>query len=584
MTQTANSEAQWLTPSGTLTFARDGTIRAHVRLSPRTKTATAQAAEAAASLQEAPFLAAGGLTHGDDGVTLAWKPAKPCIPLATAATAWRREAVLYLPQALEAARTVSRAASILHGRRPSRFLLSPLQVLAGAVEGQPFSIAPLPLEGGLLEAAGASPASVAWLPGDEILRAGGAADRAYTIGAVLYYCLVDELYPPGLPLQQRMQRMLLYRGGNEAWTKAALTAAMPASLAPAGLELASFIMMLLGPEYGRPVTPLQAARELDRFSAELSAPRLAVAWDAEGAHITALKILNAFEKTAPKNEVPWELLARLRAQAGDTAGEETARRNVPQRQNEGASAFIASLRKLIEEGPAGLAGLQAAAGRLAPRKANGSSNGSSNGLAGRSKQPQQSTALPPLSDEEQLFLIYVNARYLHNADDSLKLLNRAYPVAWRRLVRAVLKARLHAEKLRWRDVSAACAEGLKLIVEMPNKGSEPGRYAGAYLQLLDGAAHLRTVQSGLLTPDYLQDAFLRLQNGWSLSREAGAGLEPHIASWMGALAREASRTPKLAVLTLGIEAFLHSVNAGGAAAGAAAALEIPWFDDKRLFT
>ena len=175
-------------------------------------------------------------------------------------------------------------------------------------------------------------------------------------------------------------------------TKSVVRAALPQALAPLGDELAALIAAELGPSNGRNIASTKFVRELDRLRRELSASRLAVAWERESNDACALNLLNAMIRSSPKNEIPWPLVARLRDRAGDGEGAHSATETAAAQPTDQQQTPLRHLNALTRRGEAGRTELERSVAQL------------------RGSTPQSEA--PAIGDEEQLYLAYINGRYL----------------------------------------------------------------------------------------------------------------------------------------------------------------------------
>jgi hypothetical protein len=555
------------TPSGHIERTSDGPLRAFVRMSIRNKDAVMAAVKAVAALTGPPFLRCSGSQQQDaEGVWLTWPaPAGRLSELTGLVPAWRREPARYFTLACDVVQCVRTAASELDHIYPLRFLLSPAQAFLHQAEGggEQWTFLPLPVEGASFhDFATASEDASAWLAGDDLLR-GAVTDRAYIIGAALYYCLVGDTFVSDLAPRPRVQRKLLNLAGNAKSAQLAFAAALPKSLAGNAESLSRFVMTLLTPSFGRPITPAQAVHEFERMQTELSAPRLAAAWQAEGATARALSILERFAHSAPKADVPWDLLARLREDAGDRTGAAAARRNIARSPQEEEASLVQDMRVAAALGVEGRAELERGVARLR------------SGLAGKAKRR--------LSDETFLYLVYVNTALLGNTDESLQLLKRDFAVSWHAILKAILMARLSASRSDWIEVGRCCRDARQGIGRLPDRGSRRGRYALAYVDLLDGLAHMGAVDAGQ-DSGYLIDAFEKLQAAWSGMQEfQGNELEPPILAAFARLAQTALAQPKLATLASGVRGFCLTVGIPANTTEARLAPPVPWIPERALF-
>jgi hypothetical protein len=418
---------------------------------------------------------------------------------------------------------------------------------------------PLPLEGaGVSDFVAASELSTVWLSGDELLGT-ASTDRCYLLGAVLYYCLVSDLFPHDVSRGERFRRCLSFRAGNLATARTTIQSSVPKALAAVATQLAEFICAVLGPSYGRAISPAQAVLELERFRREFAPPQLASLWEAEGNNPRAVAILNAFALSANKSEVPWQALARLRKVIGDTAGAAQALANVVQSPEQKRAVFISKTHAAGRSGSEGRAEVERAVARLSE------------------------TGASTMDPEEFLFLTYMNGRFLERCDESIELLRREFTISWHKVIAGVLVARFAGERGRWIEVSKACKDTRPIVSKMPDTGGIRGRYALAFLNLLDGIAHVRAVEAGY-NPDYLNDAFVRFEKAFMEIRDSGfEDLRALALTWLEILAKGTATRPSLQALHQETEAFRRSIGAGPVAASDDAVPSLPWFDESRFF-
>src|ERR1700693_2025352 len=137
-------------PTGQMTLAEDGSVRAVFCLKEGSKEALVTAAQAVGDLDQGLFLRCAGLERRADSVSLSW-PAYGArlLDLPSLVAVWRKHPAAHVLEALDVVREVCRAASALDHLRPSRFLLSPPQVFlrAEGANGERWAIAPLPVDG-----------------------------------------------------------------------------------------------------------------------------------------------------------------------------------------------------------------------------------------------------------------------------------------------------------------------------------------------------------------------------------------------------------------------------------------------------
>jgi hypothetical protein len=581
-------------PSGRLSLSEDGDASVLLRLSIRNRDALLAAVNSTSGLPAQRFWLSGQRREDEEGLHLSYpKPPGSITPLTRMVELWRAEPAVALARALELARHLLHVTSELEQLQSSSFPLSPAQVFAFSGEDgkERWLVLPLPLERtAFADFVRADENYWAWLSADEMFGA-ARTDRAYMTGAALYYCLVAPLFPAEVSRAERVRRLVLYRAGNPYLLRAAVASALPESEAETAGRLSDLIAGLLAPPLGRALTPAQALRELDRFCVELSPHRLACLWEVAGDDYRFVQrahaIIEALASTTLDSEVPWDAVERLREKAGDQAGAADASARRRGRSEE--SSVIDYARSLLGAGEERREDLErltnmvremdAATGAAPP----GGERGNTHADAATEPKPGQHQ----LSEEEYLYLTYVHGRWLCQADEALRwLLRRDFSISWNRVVRCLLAARFTAGREESVRTSAHCRDGRRHIGEMSNAGGAHGRYATAYLDLLDGIAHVCAVHRQNHASDYLSTAFDRLRGAWEGLRQVGAmDEEEALTDWLSLLAELAGRDPRLAMLGLGVEAFLQSGGAGRARVTHGTDLPpIPWFEEPRVFT
>lgn len=577
-------------PSGRLSLSEDGDASVLLRLSIRNRDALLAAVDSTSGLPAQRFWLSGPRREDDEGLHLSYlKPSGSVMPLTQMTERWRAEPAVALARSLELARHLLHVTGELEQLQSSRFPLSPAQVFAvrGEDGKERWLVLPLPLERtAFADLVRADEDYWAWLSADEMFGA-PRPDRAYMAGAALYYCLVAPLFPAELSRAERVRRLVLYRAGNPHLLRAALGRALPESEAETADGLSDLIAGLLTPPLGRTLTAAQALRELDHFCGELSPHRLALLWEVAADDNRCVQrahaIIESLVATTPDSEVPWDAVERLREKVGDRAGaaDAAARRH----RHPEESSVIDYARSLLGAGEGRREELERLTNMVREMAAEAGTAPPSRERGVNYADAEPSPGKHQLSEEEYLYLTYVHGRWLGQADEALLWLRHDFSISWNRVVRCILAARFTASKEEWVRTAAHCRDGRRHIGEMSNAGGEYGRYAAAYLDLIDGIAHICAVHRQSHGSDYLSTAFDRLCRAWEGLRQVGATEdEESLTDWLSLLAVLAGSNPRLAMLQLGVEAFLESRGVGQARVTHGDSPPVPWFDEPRVFT
>lgn len=579
-------------PSGRLSLSEDGAASVLLRLSIRNRDALLAAVDSTSGLPSQRFWLSSPCREDDMGLHLTYpKPPGSVTPLTLMVKRWRAEPSVALVRALELARHLLHVTGELEQLQSSRFPLSPAQIFAvrGEDGKERWLVLPLPLERtAFADFIRADEDYWAWLSADEMFGT-ARSDRAYMTGAALYYCLVAPLFPAEVSRAERVRRLVLYRAGNPYLLRTALACALPEAEAEAASRLYDLITGLLVPPLGRALTAAQGLRELDYLCSELSPHRLACLWEMAGEDHKCVQrahaIIEALAVTTPDSEVPWDAVERLREKVGDRAGAaDAAARRHRSPEESSVMDYARSLLGAGEERREELERLtdmvrQMAAGTGAhpPSQQRGITH------ADTAVEPKQGER--QLSEEEYLYLTYVHGRWLGQADEALLWLRRDFSISWNMVVRCLLAARFAVSKEEWVRTAAHCRDGRWHVEQMPNAGGGYGRYATAYLDLIDGIAHVCAVQRQSHASDYLSAAFDRLRRAWEGLRQIGAtDDEAALTEWLSLLAELAGRYPQLGMLRLGVEAFLESRGVEQVSITHGGEPPVPWFDEPRVFT
>jgi hypothetical protein len=579
-------------PTGHLSLLPDGSASVLLRIGRRNRAATLDEIDSLSTLDSNRFWLCADCRQEADGLrmTYANPQAATVTPLKQLAPLWRQEPAVAVSRVLALARQLFSLADELGRGQSLSFSLSPVQVFVAGNEARKerYLVMPLPMGGATFaDFIRADEDCWAWLSADELLGA-VPRDRAYLIGAILFYCLVANLFPEEMSRSERVRRLLLYRGGNENLTRTAMASALPKCQSATSGKLADFIMGLLAPRLGRTLTTAEASHRLDQFCAELSLHNLACHWEVGAAeqrsssHVgRARRIIETLVATAPDHEVPWDAVERLRAKDGDAAGAASAAARQTSPPHPGT--FIGYVRSLINGGDEQRQELARLTGTLGENRAAAGGEGNLE-PSGSIQEARVST--DKLSEEEYIYLAYAQGRWLTEPGQALVHLKRDFTISWNKVVRCIVAGRLNAEQADWITAAACCREGRRVLKEMSHTGGVRGRYAAAYFDLLDGIAHVCAVSQKGLGHDYLSDAFTRLESAWVTSQQAEVtDMEDSIVAWLRWLNDLARRDQRLTMLCLGVEAFIQSLGpCGKGLRSTSGPPPVPWFDEARLFS
>ncbi len=495
-----------------------------------------------------------------------------------------------------------RMRSEMEGANPHRFALSPVLVIGenldpdtivissiaslGQRRQQTWKAIPLPIAGkSVADFAYMDETCWMWLSADELM-ATGACDTGYSVAACLYYALIGDLFPQDLSRTERFRRMLVYRTGNLNQLQQTLTATIPAAHTMQPGRLTAYIGTLLAPSLGRPMTTARAANELEEIARELRWDLLATAWEAHGQLRRSHRFIKRMlAHMAPSDNIAWEDVARIAIKVGDEPLAQVARSFYRPHDYDPNNQIILKARATVLHGLPPYPELTALLDQFRDPRNTGqlvNSSGNPEIQAGLSREtnPQQIV----ISGETFLYLTYANGRWLEHLDEALNWLTRPQAVTWDRVITFMLRARLYAEKGEWRQAAAACAQGIAETESLPNRGSEIGTYARAYLYLLDGIAHLCGVYRHNFHTDYLNRGLERFQRAWNdLSTFQDTALMIPLYGWFAWFAKVVGEIPDKSVLQMGALSFLQLVAGPNMPTNVDTQPPVPWFEEERVF-
>lgn len=392
----------------------------------------------------------------------------------------------------------------------------------------------------------------------EVVLGGAAGDPglAWTLGTALEQALGGDgdSTLARLPAHERFRRVLAGRGARPAVLERALQAALPPSFVEERAQVLAALAELTAPAperrpHGDALLELAGAL-LERIGAR----RVAARWAWHGRPEAARAVIEAQARSAPSRWVPWTLLARLDEERGDFEAALTSAKKALEEdeQGDGEREYVALLGRLAGRAPA--AQLTEALTALDDRE-------------------------PPVDDVTRVFLAHLEARHTGAAGASaaMQRLSGGFATPWGEVLALVVTARIAAGSGDWVLVSRTCKQARERLAAQGG-GGEPGRYLGAFVDVLDGIANHGAVAL-LGDPSYLIDAFEALSRALPAARAVGAGdLVEAAGAWLAVIARDAGKQggTRFAPLLLGAQALMPA----GASASRAS---VPWYDEPRLF-
>lgn len=528
--------------------------------------------ERLAEIAAAPLYTPASVQLEDELLVLEYE-LTPSLPFSAALPRWRASLAQHVPELIAMARYLDGCARELE-RLELPVMLAPAWLRyapAGvAWPAGPFRLIAVPwIEAPLAEWARASTEAWAWTPGRALLGRREPAADGYAIGTALYTALAGELYPP-LPPAEQFRRALRGHVGAPVALEQVVRAALPASFADEARALAVLVTELIAPE-----PPPDWRGRLEQLGAQLGARRTAVRWEYEGRFDTARAILERLAATAPKEHVPWEVLARLRSRRQDPGGALAAA--IVALDGGDGDGGAAALRELV---------------RWMRRIARGGAADRSPAAPWRDLLARAVDAVDQhggkLDDTDRLQIAHVEARYMGRHDEAMRRLAAHAKGAWTEALRRAILARLLVGAAEWTQAARLCNEVRLAVQGMPACGGAPGAYLIAYVDYLDGVAHFGAVGQ-YEDPGYMADAFSRFVAALDGAHEVCEPGDPLIAasvhwlSWIGSLARQL-RIPTADTIQIGVDAYLS-------ARGLVSLLsdeqrrEVPplvWYDEDRL--
>jgi len=368
------------------------------------------------------------------------------------------------------------------------------------------------VEATLADWARASPEAWLWAP-PAVLLGGKQDDGAYAIGAALHVALAGPLFPRGIPTHAQFRRALTGRVGMPAHLESAIRAAVPPSFGDEATALRDLIV--------------DWRKRLDELGRRLSPHRVALRWEYERKAEIARAILERCAATSQPRHVPWEMISRLRGTAHDLEG-----------------ALDASIAALAAGADSSVRELALIVRRIA-------GNPSHRHLIERAVAALDRSS-ERLTDHARLHFAHIEACYLGRLAEARTRLEAPVKEPWDAVVRAAILARIHAGRAEWPHLSKLCKETRVTIQAMPSAGGNLGAYVLAYLDHLDGVAHVGA-SAVYSDPGYLADGFGKLVASIEGCSDDVALVEANVY-WL----RRISEMADNAAIRTGVQAYLSA--------------------------
>lgn len=380
----------------------------------------------------------------------------------------------------------------------------------------------------------ASPEAWMWTPSRALLGRSAANASAYAIGAALCTAILGDLFPAHLPSSLRFRRALRGWIGRPSRVPAAIREALPASFTDEAAALAALSLALLEPS---PPSDYQAL--LAQLGEQLAPYRTAVRWEYEGKIEVARGVLERLAATAPKQQVPWDVLSRLRGADQDHGGALQAAIDALGSGEDAVRDLAAVTRRLAHSRPPAetrpmIEKAVAAIDQLGAR----------------------------LGDAGRLHFAHIEARYLGRFAEGLHRLAAPAKNPWDNVLRQTLMARFYAGRSEWAHAGRLCKEARTATQAMPLAGGDLGRYLVAFIDYLDGVAHYGAVRQ-YNDPGYIADAFSKIVASLDATTTVCDPSDPlieaniHWLHWIGDLAHQMNIDSAQTIRT-GISAYLSA--------------------------
>ncbi len=564
-------------PKGQLVVDADGSLVAEVRASRTARNDVRAWFDRLAPRRPKDVVAQTSVEFTGRGVLVRFERQVPeAVPLARAIEPWHTDVAVSIAPILELGRFVLEVALEMSrgGFADALVAASTIRVVPGTPSQ--FRLVPLPSTGtSLADWARAEPETWLWVTRETALSAAG-LDPAYLMGAALHQAIAGPLVPEGLTNREKFSRLLRGRMGLPARLSAAVKAALPRTLLDDATELERLIVDCLESNPGSRPTPDSARARLGALEEKLATERLIRYWGFENQPATVARLESLLPRPpAPPSTstgegrapaapvVPWDEQIPKLVERGDLAG-----------------ALEAAWNDIEENGPARIRFYLAVVQRMAARVP-----GPSTEVAAAIDRLVGAYS-GKLDESDTLRLAHIRMRHLGEKSDRFGTANRKFASRWNdATAQLMLARRMLATGQAFNHVSRLCKEARALYQAMPERGGKAGQYATAYLELLDGIAHVGAV-SLYKNDSFYNDAFEHFGRALELaSRGPDDALTQACLRWFGWLGQFAVSAPgpPLSLLATGVEAVLGAHGLKLSSIAAAGVPEIPWYDEFQLF-
>ncbi len=561
------SVATLVIPKGKLVFAEGSEPIAYLRASLASRRAMREWLERAGACYNLPLVFPRRPVDGPKGFEIHYQEEpRGAVGLSAKIAEWGQDVPASIPLIFGLAGFVLETCRELSRRGLGDALVAPCLIRFVQSTGNPWRLVPLPCgKASVADWAQADPETWQWLPADAVLGAFH-VEPVRALGGALYQAIVGGMFPESLPRRSQFARVLRGRVGSDARLSAAVAAALPRTFAPDAADLDRLVIDCLQPG-GQRIDEKQAQSRFEGLTKRLSTDRLIRYWGFENRSDIATKLAELARpqpaETPQDTTIDWAERADNLVKCGDLAGAlEAAWNSVLGDGPFRARRYLCIIQRIASRYPFPVSEARAAIGRISLQFGD------------------------QLDEADTLRLLHLRLRYLDDSTVELAHFNRRYESTWNEATAKVLQAwlLLHAGTV-YNQVSKYCKEARKLYEAMPERGGETGVYAIAYVDLLDGIAHIGAV-SAFSNESFYTDAFERFGNALELAMSISAEDEIRASfRWLGWLAQftRLYPDPPLSLIYMGIEAILRSQGLTFGSYSDCGVPEIPKYDEDRLF-